>query len=66
MHFIENIGKTLGNENKYHLFLPFLLKGHTKKEKKKQIFFPIINHNVLWNHDSDLVSKKEVKLKSQP
>lgn len=35
VHFTENIGKTLGNENKYHLFLSFLLKGQTKRKKSQ-------------------------------
>lgn len=44
-HFIENTGKTLGNENKYHLFLSFLLKGHTGK-KKRYFFSLIVNRKV--------------------
>lgn len=38
VHFIENIGRTLGNGNKYHPFLSFLLKGHAGK--KTDFFFP--------------------------
>lgn len=37
---LENIGKkTLGNENKYHLFLSCALKGHTER-KNTDFFFP--------------------------
>lgn len=63
VHFIENIGRTLGNENKYHPFLSFLLKGHAGK--KTDFLSPIINHKVSWNQDSDLVSKKGSQIKPQ-
>lgn len=62
VHFIESIEKTLGNENKYYLFLSYVLKEHSERRKHTFFFFPITNHKVPWNQDLDLISKKEVKL----